>query len=149
MQIPGAVPVQRVPVQIAGEVPEGSVQFRRVPVQRVPGRYLVRFQKVLVQRPCKVREGFWRRYLVRFRKFPEKMLGEVPEGCGADTSGACLKCTCLKCYLSFKQCRTCCKGLLHTLRNGVLYAKSFYKCCLQNLFPTNFIQNIWHESVPV
>ena len=44
--------------------------------------------------------GFWCRYLVRFRKFPvqlpdevpedlgdlaEKMLGEVPEGSGADT----------------------------------------------------------------
>ena len=37
-------------------------------------------------------------------------------------------------YLS-KQCHTFCKGLLHTLRNGVLYAKSFYKCCLQTYFP--------------
>ena len=34
-----------------------------------------------------------------------------------------------------KQCHTFCKGLLHTLRNGVLYAKSFYKCCLQTYFP--------------
>ena len=64
-----------------------------------------------MQIPCEVPEGsgadtwlgsrgFWCRYLVRFRKFPvqlpdevpedlgdlaEKMLGEVPEGSGADT----------------------------------------------------------------
>ena len=39
--------------------------------------------------------GFWRRYLVRFRKFPEKMLGKVPEGSSADTlrgSGGWCRC---------------------------------------------------------
>jgi len=60
--------------------------------------YLMRFQKVPVQRPCEVPEGFggedaWGgsgefrcRDLVRFRRvLAEKMLGEVPESSGADT----------------------------------------------------------------
>ena len=49
---------QRVPVKIAAESPEGSVRFQRVPVQI----------------PC---ERFW--------KFPVQVLGEVPEGYGADS----------------------------------------------------------------
>ena len=44
--------------------------------------------------------------------------------------GACLKRHHIFKVLFFKQCHTFCKGLLHTLRNGVLYALSFYKCCL-------------------
>jgi hypothetical protein len=51
--------------------------------------------------------------------------------------GACLNCTFLKYYLSFKQW-TFCRELLHTLRNGVLYAKSFYPCCLQKYFSFTF-----------
>ena len=38
--------------------------------------------------------------------------------------GACLKCTFFKCYLSFKQCHTFLQRVV-TLRNGILYAKSF------------------------
>ena len=37
-------------MKMRGEVPECSGGFR--------GRYLVRFRKVLVQRPCEVPEGF-------------------------------------------------------------------------------------------
>jgi len=50
-----------------------------------------------VQIPCGVPEGsgadtwlgsirgYWRRYLVRFRRVPVQILGEVLEGSGADT----------------------------------------------------------------
>ena len=45
------------------------------------------FRRVLVQIlvPREVPEGFRCRYLVRFWKFPVQVLGEVPEGYGADT----------------------------------------------------------------
>ena len=47
------------------------------------------FRRVPGQIPCEVPEGsgrFWCRDLVRFRRvLAEKMLGEVPEGSGADT----------------------------------------------------------------
>ena len=35
-----------------------------------------------------------------------------------------------KCYACFKERNSFCKVLLHTLKNSVLCAKSFYKCCL-------------------
>ena len=39
-----------------------------------------------MQIPCEVWEGSGATdVLVRFRKFPVQVLGEVPEGCGADT----------------------------------------------------------------
>ena len=107
---------RRVLVQKPREVLEGSgaetlwgsggfwrrrclVRFRRVLCgsRGFRCRYLVRFRRVPVQRPCEVPEGFggedawWGsggfrcRYLVRFRKFTVQIPREVPEGSGADT----------------------------------------------------------------
>ena len=55
--------------------------------------------------------------------------GGVGQGCLK------FKAHCFLCYLSFKPCRSLCTGSLHTLRNGVPYAKSFGPCCLQTFFP--------------
>ena len=38
-----------------------------------------------MQIPCEVPEGSGAYLVVRFRKFPVQVLGEVPEGYGADT----------------------------------------------------------------
>ena len=58
----------RVPVKIPAEAAEGSVRFWTVPVQipwGVPEGY-----DGTVQVGSR---GFWRRYLVRFRKFPVQL----------------------------------------------------------------------------
>ena len=60
-------------MKIPAEAPEGSVRFRRVPLQ-------------IPREVPEVSGSFRCRDLVRFRRvLAEKMLGEVPEGSGADT----------------------------------------------------------------
>ena len=88
-------------MKIPAEEPEGSLRFRRVPVQIPSGadtfrcRYLLRFRKFPVQVLGEVPEGygadtwlgsrgFWCRYLVKFQKFPVQLPDEVPEGLGED-----------------------------------------------------------------
>ena len=61
------------------------MRFRRVPVQ-IPREVS---EKIPAEAPRRVLcgsggfGGFRRRYLVRFRAFPVRLLGEVPEGYGA------------------------------------------------------------------
>ena len=63
-------------MQIPCEVPEGSGEDTLCGFGGFWCRYLVRFRR------------FRCRYL-RFRKFPVQVLGEVPEGYGADASLGC------------------------------------------------------------